>query len=68
MRRRGIGRLVTLVPLAESGEELAGFFSTREGEPLYRSLGFERRGWVSRWLGGRLDPDAIARARAATGH
>jgi len=68
MRRRGIGRLVTLVPLAESGEELAGFFSTPEGEPLYRSLGFERRGWVSRRLGGRLDPDAIARARGATGH
>jgi F0F1-type ATP synthase membrane subunit c/vacuolar-type H+-ATPase subunit K len=51
-RRRGIGRLLTLLPLKASGEERAGFFATAEGEALYRTLGFERRGWVSRWLGG----------------
>jgi hypothetical protein len=67
-RRRGLGRLVTLLPLKESGEEIAGFFSTPEGEPLYRSLGFQPRGWVSRWLGGNLDPEVIARARGATGN
>ena len=64
-RRRGIGRLVTLLPLKESGEELAGFFATPEGEPLYRALGFETRGWVSRRLGGFGDPDALASARGA---
>jgi hypothetical protein len=52
LRRRGLGRLVTLLPLKESGETLAGFFSTEEGEPLYRSLGFQTRGWVTRRLGG----------------
>jgi GNAT superfamily N-acetyltransferase len=67
-RRRGIGRLVTLLPLKQSGEELAGFFATPDGLPLYRSLGFEQRGWVSRWLGGMPDPDALERARGATGH
>lgn len=67
-RRRGLGRLVTLLPLKESGEQLAGFFSTPEGAPLYRSLGFEPKGWVSRWLGGLPDPQALARARGATGH
>jgi hypothetical protein len=39
-------------PAQECGEEWAGFFSSPEGEPLYRSLGFAERGWVSRWLGG----------------
>ena len=34
MRRRGLGRLVTLLPLKESGEELAGFFATAEGAAL----------------------------------
>ena len=52
-RRRGIGRLVTLWPLKQSGGELAGFFATPEGMKLYRTLGFEERGWVSRRLGGR---------------
>jgi hypothetical protein len=51
-RRRGIGRLVTLFPLKRSGEEVAGFFATEEGMHLYRALGFEENGWVSRWLGG----------------
>jgi hypothetical protein len=50
-RRRGFGRLVTLLPLKQSGEEIAGFFSTPEGGPLYRSLGFVQRGWVGRRLG-----------------
>jgi hypothetical protein len=50
------------------GERVAGFFTTPEGEPLYRSLGFESRGWVSRWLGGFGDPVALARARGAIGH
>jgi hypothetical protein len=51
-RRRGIGRLLTLLPLKQSGEQIAGFFSTEEGNPLYRSLGFATNGYVSRWLGG----------------
>jgi hypothetical protein len=51
-RRRGIGRLVTLFPLKRSGEEVAGFFATEEGMHLYRALGFQENGWVSRWLGG----------------
>jgi hypothetical protein len=51
-RRRGIGRLVTLLPLKQSGEEVAGFFASDEGMPLYRALGFEEHGWVTRWLGG----------------
>jgi hypothetical protein len=67
-RRRGIGRLVTLLPLKRSGEELAGFFTTPDGETLYRSLGFQPRGWVGRWLGGLPDPDVIEQARGATGH
>ena len=41
MRRHGLGRLVTLLPLKESGEQLAGFFATPEGGHLYRRLGFE---------------------------
>lgn len=67
MRRRGLGRLVTLLPLKESGAQLAGFFSTPDGGRLYRSLGFEPRGWVSRWLGGLPDPGALAHARGSTG-
>jgi hypothetical protein len=51
-RRRGIGRLVTLLPLKQSGEQVAGFFATEEGMHLYRVLGFQENGWVSRWLGG----------------
>jgi hypothetical protein len=51
-RRRGIGRLVTLLPLKQSGEEVAGFFASEEGMHLYRALGFQQDGWVSRWLGG----------------
>ncbi|HWT25546.1 MAG TPA: hypothetical protein VN213_18725, partial [Solirubrobacteraceae bacterium] len=46
-RRRGIGRLLTLLPLKESGERIAGFFATPEGAPLYRTLGFETHGCVS---------------------
>jgi ribosomal protein S18 acetylase RimI-like enzyme len=65
-RRRGIGRLLTLLPLKESGETLAGFFATAEGEPLYRGLGFETTGWVSRWLGG-MDADPAAKARGGVG-
>ena len=62
-RGHGLGRLVTLLPLKDSGEEVAGFFATADGERLYAGLGFERRGWVSRWLGGMGDPEALARAR-----
>jgi hypothetical protein len=62
-RRRGIGRLLTLLPLKESGEQIAGFFSTEAGNPLYRSLGFTDRGFVSRWLGGFEAPEEIASAR-----
>ena len=66
MRGRGLGRLITLLPLKESGGEIAGLFATPAGERLYAHLGFERRGWVSRWLGGPPAPDALARARRAT--
>jgi GNAT superfamily N-acetyltransferase len=55
-RGRGIGRLMTLLPLKQANEPIAGFFSTEEGEPLYRSLGFEPDGWVTRWLGGMPAP------------
>jgi hypothetical protein len=55
---------VILLPLKESGEELAGFFSSPEGELLYRSLGFPPRGWVSRRVGGMPEPEAIETARA----
>jgi ribosomal protein S18 acetylase RimI-like enzyme len=58
-RRRGIGTLLTLAPLKESGLELAGFFSTPEGELLYRELGFETHGWVTRWLGGFGEPERL---------
>jgi hypothetical protein len=51
-RRRGIGRLVTLLPLKRSGEEVAGFFASEEGMHLYRAPGLQEDGWVSRWLGG----------------
>jgi hypothetical protein len=66
-RRLGFGRLVTLHPLKRSGEELAGFFSTPDGEPLYRSLGFVQRGWVSRWLGGFEDLGTVSSARGDSG-
>jgi hypothetical protein len=52
VRRRGIGRLMTLLPLKHSGEDVAGFFATEEGMHLYRALGFHEDGWVGRWLGG----------------
>lgn len=55
MRRLGYGRFLTLHPLqeaAKTGELLAGFFATQSGLPLYESLGFRRRGSVTRWLGG----------------
>jgi hypothetical protein len=52
LRRRGIGRLMTLLPLKESTEDVAGFFATEEGMHLYRALGFQEDGWVGRWLGG----------------
>ncbi len=65
-RRRGIGRLLTLHPLEHADEPLAAFFSTESGDPLYRSLGFTPRGFVSRWLGGFERPAEIAAARGAT--
>jgi hypothetical protein len=67
-RRRGFGRLMTLHPLKQADEELAGFFSTPDGDPLYRSLGFVQRGWVSRWLGAFERPDTVAAARGAASH
>ena len=35
-----------------AGEDVAGSFATDEGMALYRALGFEENGWVSRRLGG----------------
>jgi hypothetical protein len=52
-----------LLPLKQSGEQLAGFFSTEDGSLLYRSLGFTDRGYMSRWLGGFEAPDELAAAR-----
>ncbi len=49
-RRRGIGRALTLLPLAEAEEDVAGFFSTSDGAGLYRSLGFRPQGKLTRWL------------------
>ena len=51
MRRRGIGRALTLLPLQDVKEEVAGFFSTALGSKLYRTLGFEPTGiTVTRYL------------------
>jgi GNAT superfamily N-acetyltransferase len=50
-RGRGIGRHMTLLPLAHATTEWCGFWSTPDGNPLYRSLGFTEDGWVTRWLG-----------------
>jgi hypothetical protein len=52
VRRRGLGRLLTLGPLAEATSPLAGFWATELGRPLYASLGFREDGWITRWLGG----------------
>jgi GNAT superfamily N-acetyltransferase len=52
LRRRGLGRLLTLAPLAEATSPLAGFWATEAGAPLYASLGFRENGWITRWLGG----------------
>ncbi len=50
-RRRGVGALMTLLPLAHATEPWCGFWSTPAGMPLYRALGFTERGWMSRWVG-----------------
>jgi hypothetical protein len=51
-RRGGIGRHMTLFPLSQADSDWCGFWSTPDGDPLYRSLGFAEHGWVTRWLGG----------------
>jgi hypothetical protein len=56
-----MGPRVILLALKESGEEVAGFFSSPEG--VYRSLGLRSRGWVSRRLGGMPEPEAIETGR-----
>ncbi len=55
-RRAGIGSLMTLLPLAHTTEEWAGFFTTALGSPLYASLGFAEDGWITRWLGNFRGP------------
>lgn len=52
LRRRGLGRLLTLAPLAQASSPVAGFWATQMGAPLYASLGFRENGWITRWLGG----------------
>jgi GNAT superfamily N-acetyltransferase len=49
-QRRGIGRALTLAALAEATEDVAGLFATDEGSLLYRSLGFQPAGTMTRWL------------------
>jgi ribosomal protein S18 acetylase RimI-like enzyme len=49
-RRRGIGRLLTVLPLQASGAEVAGLFASPDGAALYRTLGFEETGWVTRHI------------------
>lgn len=49
-RRRGIGRLLTVPPLQASGAEVAGLFASPDGEALYRTLGFETTGWLTRHI------------------
>jgi ribosomal protein S18 acetylase RimI-like enzyme len=51
MRRRGIGRALTLRPLQDVEDEVAGYFSTELGSKLYRTLGFKPTGiTVTRYL------------------
>ena len=47
---------MTLLPLAHSTEEWAGFFTTALGARLYASLGFAQDGWITRWLGNFRGP------------
>ncbi len=49
-RRRGIGALLTVYPLQQSGAEVAGLFASPEGAALYRTLGFDENGWVTRHI------------------
>lgn len=49
-RRRGIGRLLTVHPLRASGAEVAGLFASPDGAALYRTLGFEETGWLTRHI------------------
>jgi ribosomal protein S18 acetylase RimI-like enzyme len=49
-RRRGIGRVLTVTPLRASGAEVAGLFASPDGEPLYRGLGFQTTGWLTRHI------------------
>jgi ribosomal protein S18 acetylase RimI-like enzyme len=47
-QRRGIGSAITLKPLLEArdaGYIYAVLFSTEEGQPVYRRIGFEDTGW-----------------------
>jgi hypothetical protein len=62
-RRRGIGRLLTLVPLKDSGQPVTGFFATPDGLALYDTLGFEPNGFVTRHLGGMSAPPELDAAR-----
>ena len=43
---------IELHPLAQASAPVAGFWATELGVPLYASLGFRERGWITRWLGG----------------
>ena len=49
-RRRGVGRVLTLLPLKEATEEIAGFFSSDVGSKLYRTLGFKSMTTLTRWV------------------
>ena len=64
-RRRGIGRALTLLPLAEADEDVAGVFSTADGAGLSRSLGFRPRGRLTRWLWAPHAGSPCARGRRA---
>jgi GNAT superfamily N-acetyltransferase len=53
-RRRGIGAAITLKPLLDARDEgwrYAVLFSTEEGQPVYRRIGFADTGWhINRYL------------------
>lgn len=68
-RRAGIGRALTLAPLATAQAPVAGFSATPAGSRLYETLGFRAVDAITRWLwmppgfgDADADLDAVRRA------
>lgn len=59
-RRRGYGRLVTLLPAEALGAPVVGHWATEDGQRLYATLGMTVDGWVTRYLGGMAEIPATA--------